>query len=145
MVYRYIACVLRCFSPVYLSATPWTAALQAPLSMGFSRQEDWSGWPFPPPGDLPSPGTEPMSLTSPALAGRFFTASATWESPRHITKCNTWPQFPPRQDEKEHQTDCMSCVNEPRIRTAGEMRVRIRVKTSKVTTGPQSHKRIFFF
>ena len=49
--------------------------------MGFSRQEYWSGWPCPPPGDLPNPGIEPMSLISPALAGRFFTTSATWEAP----------------------------------------------------------------
>ena len=50
--------------------TPQTVARQAPLSMGFSRQECWSGLPFPPPGDLPDPGIEPAS---PALAGRFFT------------------------------------------------------------------------
>ena len=43
-----------------------------PLSMGVSRQENWSGWPFPPPGDLPDPGCEPTSLTSPTLAGRSF-------------------------------------------------------------------------
>ena len=49
---------------------PWTVAHQAPLSMKFSRQEYWSGLPFPPPGDLPNPGTEPPS---PALTGRFFT------------------------------------------------------------------------
>ena len=48
---------------------PWTAARQAPLSTGFSRQEYWSGLPFPSPGNLPSPGIEPPSLTSPALAG----------------------------------------------------------------------------
>ena len=60
-------CVL---SPVWLSETPWTVACQAPLSMGFSQQEYWSGVPFPSPGDLPDPRTEP---TSPALAGRFFT------------------------------------------------------------------------
>ena len=88
--------MLSCFSSVHLFATPWAVALQAPLSMGFSRQEDWSGLPFPPPGDLPSPGTEPMSLTSPALAGGFFTGSATWESQRYITECNSWPQFSPR-------------------------------------------------
>ena len=60
-------------SCVQLFATPWTAACQAPLSMGFSRQECWSGLPFPPPGDLPDPGIEPMSPASPTLAGRFFT------------------------------------------------------------------------
>jgi len=56
---------------------PWTVARQAPLSMGFSRQEYWRGLPLPPPGDLPNPGIERTSLTSPALAGRFFTTSAT--------------------------------------------------------------------
>ena len=53
-------------------ATPWTVAHQAPLSMGFSKQEYWSGLPFPSPGDLPHPGTESESLTS---AGRFFTTA----------------------------------------------------------------------
>ena len=53
--------------------TPWTVARQAPLSKGFSRQEDWSGLTFPPPGDLPNPGIKPMSPASPALAGEFFT------------------------------------------------------------------------
>ena len=53
--------------------TPWTVAHQAPLSMGFSREEYWSGLPFPPPGDLPDPGIEPMSPVSPALAGGCFT------------------------------------------------------------------------
>ena len=59
-------------------ATPWTVAHQTPLSMGFSRQEYWSGLPCPPPGDLPNPGIEPMSLMSPALAGKFFTTGTTW-------------------------------------------------------------------
>ena len=58
------------------SATLWTMAHQAPLSMGFSRQEYWSGLPWPPPGDLPDPVIESKSLTSPALAGKFFTISA---------------------------------------------------------------------
>ena len=53
------------------SATPWTVACQAPLSMEFFRQEYWNGLPFPPPGDLPNPGVEPASLASPALAGGF--------------------------------------------------------------------------
>ena len=55
--------------------TPWTVARQAPLSMGFPKQEYWSGLLFPPPGDLPDPGIEPASLAFPALAGRFLT---TW-------------------------------------------------------------------
>ena len=60
--------------------TPRTAALQAPLSEGFSRQEYWSGLPCPPPGDRLDPEIEPMSLMSPALAGGFFTTSTTWEA-----------------------------------------------------------------
>ena len=60
-------------SVVFDSAIAWTVALQAPLSMGFARQEFWSGLPCPPPGDLPHPGIEPTSLASPALAGGFFT------------------------------------------------------------------------
>ena len=63
------------------SVTPWTVACHAPLSMGLSRQEYWSGLPCPPPGDLPDPETEHMSLLSSALAGGFFTTSATWEAP----------------------------------------------------------------
>ena len=60
-------------------ATPWTVAHQAPLSMGFSRQEYWSWWTCPPPGDLPNPGIEPAPLMFPAFAGRFFITSTTWE------------------------------------------------------------------
>ena len=63
-------CMLSC---VRLFATPWTVAHQAPLSIGFSRQECWSGLPFPSPGDLPNPGVKPESLESPALTGGFFT------------------------------------------------------------------------
>ena len=69
--------MLSCFSHVQLLATLWTVAHQAPLSMGFSRQEHWSGLPCPPPGDLPDPGIEPTTLISPALAGGFFTTTAT--------------------------------------------------------------------
>ena len=71
-------CVVSC---VQLSETPWNLAHQAPLSMEFSRQEYWSGLPFSPPGHLPDPGIELVSLTSPALAGGFFIPSATWEAP----------------------------------------------------------------
>ena len=59
------------------SAIPRTVAHQAPLSMKFSRQEYWSGLPCPPPGDLTDLGIKPVSLKSPALAGQFFTTSAT--------------------------------------------------------------------
>ena len=77
-------CVLSCFICVQLFATPWTVAHQAPLSMGFSRQEYWSGLLGPPPGDLPDPGIEPVSLMSPALAAGFFITSATWRAQRSL-------------------------------------------------------------
>ena len=72
--------VLSHFSHVRLFVTPWTIARQASLSMGFSRQEYWSGLPLPPPGHLSNPRIELASLSSPALAGRFFTTSTTWEA-----------------------------------------------------------------
>ena len=59
----------------------WTVARQAPLSMGFSRQEYWSRLPCPPPGDLPHPGTEPMSPSSLALGGGFFTLGPLGKPP----------------------------------------------------------------
>ena len=62
-------------------ATLWTAAHQASLSVGFSRQEYWSGLPCSSPGDLPNRGIKPASPVSLALAGRYFTTSATWEAP----------------------------------------------------------------
>ena len=65
-------CMLSRFSHVQLFETPWTVAYQAPLSMRFSREEYWSGLPFPSPRDLLNPGIELTSLTSPALAGWFF-------------------------------------------------------------------------
>ena len=71
--------MLSHFSESDSLATLWTVAHQAPLSIGFSRQEYWSGLPFPSPGDFPDPEIEPTSLVSPALAGRFFNTSATLE------------------------------------------------------------------
>ena len=70
-------CVLSRFSCVRFRATPWTIALQTPLSMGLSRQEYWSWIACPPPGDFPDPGIEPTSLPSPALTGQFFTSRTT--------------------------------------------------------------------
>ena len=63
-------CVQSCLT----LATLWTAALQAPQSMKFFRQEYWRRWPFPFPGDLPDQGIEPSSLVSPVLADGFFTS-----------------------------------------------------------------------
>ena len=68
------------FSHVRFFVTPWTVAHQAPQFMGFSRQEYWNGLSHPLPGDLSDPGIEPMSLTSPALACRFFTVSIMWDT-----------------------------------------------------------------
>ena len=110
VVYIYI---LRNFSHVWLFATLWIIALQAPLSMGFSRQEHWSGLPCPPLGDLPDLGIQPVSLTSPALEGRLFNISVTWEAPWvgfystqeklnppecHRRFCNVWPHIPTLSD-----------------------------------------------
>ena len=68
-------CVLGCGQLFVIVACP------TPLSMGFSRQEHWSGLPCPPPGDLPDPGTEHVSLASPALAGSFFTTEPPGKPP----------------------------------------------------------------
>ena len=63
---------------------PWTVTCQAPLSsqasLGVSRQEYWNELLCLPPGDLPNPGTEPLSLVAPAVSGTFFTTSTTWEA-----------------------------------------------------------------
>ena len=68
-----MVCLLSHFSHVRLFATPWIVACQAPLSVGFPRQENWSGLPFPPPRELPSPGMKATSPVSSALADKFFT------------------------------------------------------------------------
>ena len=82
--YSMYAYMLSHFSCVRLFPTLWTVARQAPLSMGFSRQECWSGLPCPPPGNLPNPGIKPASLTS---ANSFYTAGATWKA------CYSMDQF----------------------------------------------------
>ena len=90
--YNLKACcaMLNHFSCIQLFVILWTVTLQAPLSMGFSRQDYWSCLPCPSPGHLPNPGIEPMSLMSPALAGRFFTTSTTWEELEsiHVPQCS---------------------------------------------------------
>ena len=70
------------------SVTLWTVGRKAPLSMGLSRQEYWSGLPCPPLEDLPDPGIEP---TSPALAGGFFRTDTTWEA---LCRCHYKEAFP---------------------------------------------------
>ena len=72
--------VLSHYSHVQIFVTQWTVACQA-LSMGFSMQEYWGMLPFLSTGNLPNPGIESASLTSPALAGSFFTTSSSWNKP----------------------------------------------------------------
>ena len=84
--------------------TPWTGGCQAPPSMGFFRQEYWSGLPSSPPGDLPNPGIKLLSLVPPALAGRLFTTAPLGKplrvggwfyicNHRHLTLGKTPPHF----------------------------------------------------
>ena len=86
---RLVCCMLRRFSCVWLFATPWTVACQAPLFMGFLSQEYWRGLPCLPPGNLPKPGIEPVSLTSLAFTGQFFTTNATLEAQAWLLVQNT--------------------------------------------------------
>ena len=81
------------------SVIPWTVAGQAPLSMGFSRQEYWIGLPFPTPGDLPDPGIEPISLKSLELTGRSFTTEPPGKP--DITKKEPFDQSNILQNEGE--------------------------------------------
>ena len=78
------ACGPRHCGQVWLFLTPWKVAHQAPLSMGFSRQEYWSGLPCPSPGYLPDVGIKPTSLMSPVLTGQFFTTNTTWKPTPHL-------------------------------------------------------------
>ena len=84
-------CELSCSSRVWLCATLWTITSQAPLAMGLSRQEHWSGLLCAPPGDLPNPGVEPMSLTSPALAGWILDGIS--ETPKQSQQSGTSTHF----------------------------------------------------
>ena len=81
-----ISCGLAAKSCLTL-VTPKTIARQAPLSMGFPRQEFWSGLPCPQPGDLPNPGIKPVPPASPVLAGMLFTTSATCKAPVIYIQC----------------------------------------------------------
>ena len=92
-------CMLSHFSCVQLCDTLWTVARQAPLPVGFSRQEHYSRLPCPLLGGLPDPGMEPESLASLAMAGGFLTTSTTWEA--HF-------QWPLILLEKSLQQECLS-------------------------------------
>ena len=77
-MFLYLSVCVQSLSRLRLFVAPWTVACQPPLPMDFSRQEYWSGVPFPASEDLPEPGIKTTSLGSPALSGGFFTGSATW-------------------------------------------------------------------
>ena len=101
-------CMLSCFSCVRLCAALWLIARQAPLSMGFSRQEHWSGLSCPPPEGLPDPGIKPTSLRSPALAGGFFTTSTTWEAQNYhvIQHFHFWVEMKTNSKRCVHHNVC---------------------------------------
>ena len=101
--------MLSHFSPVRLFVILWTIDCQAPLPIGFSRQEYWSWLPCPPPGDLPHPEIKPVSLTSPALAGKFFTTSTTWK----VLKRPLVVPFYRRGSLKRHRGEPRQGVEEP--------------------------------
>ena len=99
---------------VRLFASPWTVARQASLSMGFPRQEYWSGLPCPSLGDVPDPGIKTVPLSSPALAGGFLTTSANWES-RHEQLSRSWCKPKTRRQEKAFSLTAMKrevCLRE---------------------------------
>ena len=76
-----LACLhAKSLSCIQLFMTPWTVARQAPLSVGFSRQEHWSGLQRPPPGNRPDSGSNPCLLRLPARTGGIFTTRAAWEA-----------------------------------------------------------------
>ena len=79
--------MLNCLSRVRLFVTLWTVTHQVSLSMGLFRQGYWSGLPFPPPGNLPNPGTEAVSLKSSALVGGFFTTNFIPEAQGDVHVC----------------------------------------------------------
>ena len=90
---NWMCCVLSHFSRLQLFVTLWIVAHQAPLSVGFSRQECWSEVPFPPPRDLPPcphphQGIKPASVVSAALAMKVFTTRAIWEALPNL--CQLW-------------------------------------------------------
>ena len=80
----YVHARAQSLSHVWHFVTLWTVSHQPPLPMEFSREEYWTGLPFPSLGNLPNPGSKPTSLLSPTIVGIFFTTSATWEAQAYI-------------------------------------------------------------
>ena len=139
------ACVLTCFCCVWLCVTLWTVAGKTPRSMGFSRQEYSSGLPCPPPGDLPDPGIQPVFLMSCALAGGFFTTSATWEAWINLYKVQKWYFIPvnskcwslqnPRH-KKQPLKYCLLWFSQKVILWRS-------FKTAEIDPMPSKHRRVF--
>ena len=103
--------MLSCVSRVQLFATLWTIPHQAPLSMGFSRQEHWSELPALLQRIFPAPESKRASLMPPTLAGGFFTATTTWEAHKQIRreKYKILPTYPKTCDESQYLF--MTCKN----------------------------------
>ena len=97
------ACMLSHFSHVPLFAAPWTVSCQAPLSMGFFWQEYWNGFPCPPPGDLPDPRIEPVSLASPALHVSSLPLSHQGSSIYYLKFIKIWSVFFPPMGSQVHR------------------------------------------
>ena len=97
-------CVYVCAQPlgrVQLFASPWTVALQAPLSTKFPREEYWSRLPFPPPGYLPNPGIKPQSLVPPAWSGGFFTTEPCGKPMVHLKLTPCYVNYISKLDRKK--------------------------------------------
>jgi len=104
-------CMLSHSSCVQLFVTPWKVACQAPLSIGFSRQEYWSGLPCPSLGELPNPGIEPASLSSPALAGGFFTTIVSWEYKHLLIFIVIFPAYK-KKNHRSLASERDNCISE---------------------------------
>ena len=118
--------VLSRFSRVRLFATAWSVARQALLSMGFIRQEYWSGLPCPPPGDLPNPGVEPESPVSPALAGGLFTTEPPGKPPfvcGEVRSVCLFSAFSTRSSIREEGQPFLFLASAPTARTSAWYRV----------------------
>ena len=115
-------CVFSCFSNVWLLATLWTVAHQAPLSIGFFRQEYCSGLPCPPPGGLPDPEMEPVSPTYSALAGETFTTRAIiYTQPNKLWKWCTQYATKFAKLSSGHRTGKVSFHSNPKERQCQRM------------------------
>ena len=117
-------------SGVQVFATPRAAAHQAPRSMEFFRQEYWSGFPFPPPGDLPNSGTE---STSPALAGGFFTTEPPKNPPASV-EVGSIPELGRSPGGGNGNPLQYSCLGNPMDREAWQATVHGVTKESDMTT-----------